>query len=87
MRLGQTYALPEDVDRSLLNRLFSGNLILGPFTHVLLAACSEQEKAVEGDEGGYFTESLLEVLRSRPIRELTYVDIIHYLQMKKSAIG
>ncbi|SJL08996.1 uncharacterized protein ARMOST_12372 [Armillaria ostoyae] len=50
-------------------------------SHVLLAACSPLQFAYESQGEGLFTRELLKVLKEWPINELTYISLIHRLDM------
>jgi hypothetical protein len=45
-------------------------------SHVLLAACSSQESAIEQKSRGLFTQGLLDVLTNSEIDKLTYAGIL-----------
>ena len=53
-----------------------------PDTHVLLAACRENEKAREniiGEPGGHFTTALIKTLRMNSFHTITYRELIRRL--------
>ena len=47
-----------------------------PETHVLLAACREDQTARENNRGGQFTIALLETLKKNRFDTITYKDLI-----------
>ncbi|PVG00050.1 hypothetical protein CPB86DRAFT_813539 [Serendipita vermifera] len=49
-------------------------------SHVLLAACSEHEQAIEQDGHGQFTTALLRLLRNEGAEKLTYSDVLRQLE-------
>lgn len=53
-------------------------------THVLLAACKDQESAWESHGRGDFTAALLRILRRPGANKLTYVDLINELPILPS---
>jgi hypothetical protein len=48
-------------------------------SHILLAACGEEESAIEENGRGVFTKALLHVLESFGADNLTYQDVLHRL--------
>ncbi|PBK81397.1 hypothetical protein ARMGADRAFT_1068548 [Armillaria gallica] len=55
---------------------FSGSLW---YSHVLLAACSRRESAIEEYQEGVFTRALLKVLEENNIKELTYQSLMQHV--------
>ncbi|KAG6847682.1 hypothetical protein H0H93_006584, partial [Arthromyces matolae] len=56
-------------------------------SHVLLAACEEEQKAskYETPKPGYFTCAVLDILRNEDLRELTYSDLM--MKIKQPQYG
>ncbi|TFK31705.1 hypothetical protein BDQ12DRAFT_701476 [Crucibulum laeve] len=82
---------PPDCDHEILargKRVRSGGFSVGfsgkfHASHVLLAACGRAQSAWEhsGTGKGLFTKTLLEVLESHDIDDLTYTSLMHLLDM------
>ncbi|KAF8973060.1 caspase domain-containing protein [Flammula alnicola] len=49
-------------------------------SHIVLAACSPGEKAIEGKEGGRFTTSLLQAASVLPLHRTSYTQFINHLR-------
>ncbi|KAJ6530186.1 caspase domain-containing protein [Mycena capillaripes] len=81
-----TVPIPEDLDRELLgSRAGKTSIRMGfryPFmeSHILLAACRDDEQAIEASFAnvwkGRFTENLLTLLRGSLPEKTTYIDLI-----------
>ena len=52
-------------------------------SHVLLAACGEQEKAYERDGHGQFTTALLTTLKKASINSITYAEALRHINLPK----
>ncbi|PVF92206.1 hypothetical protein CPB86DRAFT_744545, partial [Serendipita vermifera] len=79
--------IPEDLDRDILKG-FDGSRATevpkefkfhGDASHVLLAACASGESAMEIDDRGAFTQSLLSTLKAFGTQNLTYDTLIRRL--------
>ena len=74
--------LADDVDKSILEggkrgqHLTSKFLQSGLRSHVLIAACSSSESAMEGGGRGNFTTAFLKLLRTVGPERLRYSDIL-----------
>ncbi|KAJ7138018.1 peptidase C14, caspase domain-containing protein [Mycena epipterygia] len=73
--------LPENLDRTLRVALSGESYKCDMNSHVLLAACREQEKAYEatsdaGKPCGFFTDSLVKQLREIETNRVTYAELV-----------
>ncbi|KAJ7138012.1 peptidase C14, caspase domain-containing protein [Mycena epipterygia] len=73
--------LPENLDRTLRVALSGESYKCDMNSHVLLAACREQEKAYEatsdaGKPCGFFTDSLVKQLREIEPNRVTYAELV-----------
>jgi hypothetical protein len=48
-------------------------------THTLLAASGPRESAVEGNNGGRFTQAFIKAANSLPLHQTSYVDLISHI--------
>lgn len=56
-------------------------------SHVLLAACSENELAYEHEGRGQFTDAVLSTLNACAVNDLTYADVIERIRLPKYAFA
>lgn len=88
----ETFAqIPEDLDKNLFGSGRSAQVSLPPgvsykfmHSHVLLAACRQQQRAREcisaaGEPCGFFTNSLITLLRRIKPNRITYADLLDLL--------
>lgn len=76
--------LPASLDQNIMREALGtrdinvpeGFTHAGAKSHVLLAACSENESAFENHGRGYFTQELLRVLRAVKPKETTYRELM-----------
>jgi len=54
-------------------------------THTLLAASGPREGAVEGNDGGRFTQSLIRAAGTLPLHQTSYVDLISHITSSDSS--
>ena len=66
--------IPDVAARSLA--ITPGFVRRGLRSHILLAACSATERAVESNEHGCFTSALLKLFSTTPPNEITYQDVL-----------
>lgn len=77
VELGHT--IPEDLDEDIWGRagkIAPGFAYHGLQSHILLAACGENEFAYEHDGRGQFTTGLLKTLKNGTIDDLTYTEVL-----------
>ncbi|VDB88534.1 unnamed protein product [Peniophora sp. CBMAI 1063] len=85
--LDEKYKLPSNLDVGIWNEtskdravsVAEGFSLSGTKSHVLLAACRESEKAKEDEDGGVFTRSLLNALRTLELHKTTYQDLMEQI--------
>jgi hypothetical protein len=85
--LPSNYAILSTVDRDIFSgddrttEVVEGFELAGSHSHVLLAGCSEAEKARESSARGHFTQALLNLLRNPIIRidNISYQDVMDRL--------
>jgi hypothetical protein len=78
--------LPDDVDQDIFRRWGArATSVPSPFqytgaaSHVLLAACAANERAIEEEGRGIFTLALLNTIKDVGYQNLTYAEIIRRL--------
>lgn len=54
-------------------------------THVLLAASGPRESAMEGNDGGRFTQALIKAAAALPLHQTSYADLISYINSSNSS--
>jgi hypothetical protein len=76
-----------DLDREIWHEAGSRGTSIGPGfvhsglrSHVLLAACSARELAMEENKRGVFTKTLLETLRTIGADKVTYKDVLNRIK-------
>ncbi|KZV67675.1 hypothetical protein PENSPDRAFT_754732 [Peniophora sp. CONT] len=81
--------VPSTLDEDIWGKVYegrasgipSGLVQSGTRSHVLLAACGENEKAYEGYQRGIFTQVLLEELRKVKADKITYRDLMRRIDI------
>lgn len=73
--------IPDDLDKDILKgsraaEIHPEFLYRGLQSHVLIAACNENEKAMEEDGRGVFTVALIDTLAAAGAAKLTYSDLL-----------
>jgi hypothetical protein len=81
-----TNPLPDDVDQDILGRRRSrstavptGFQFSGVASHVLLAACASNERAIEQGGRGAFTRAFLDTIQDMGYKNMTYSGLIGHL--------
>jgi hypothetical protein len=76
-----------DLDHDIWHEAGSRGTFIGPGfvhsglrSHVLLAACSARELAIEENKRGVFTKTLLETLRAIGADKVTYKDVLNRIK-------
>ncbi|KAI9567999.1 caspase domain-containing protein [Boletus coccyginus] len=75
--------LDQDIWRARSGKINPGFASHGLQSHVLLAACGENELAYEYDGHGQFTTALLETLKTWAIDDLTYNEVLEHIHLSK----
>ncbi|KAF8452912.1 caspase domain-containing protein [Boletus edulis BED1] len=77
--------LDEDIWGERAGKIHSGFACHGLQSHVLLAACGEEERAYEHEGRGQFTTALLETLKNCAIDDLTYNEVLEHIHLTRQS--